>query len=53
MEVDDGYVEYVPVEERLPQMKRKVVEEPGKVKLTEEAKPSLLVQATQLKRHVP
>ncbi|ESQ32541.1 hypothetical protein EUTSA_v10005692mg [Eutrema salsugineum] len=53
MEVDDGYVEYVPVVERramkILHRKRKVSElheEPDKA----EAKPSLLVQATQLKR---
>lgn len=59
MEDDEDYVEYVPVakrrameEQKILQRKGKVVELEEKEKLAE-SKPSLLVQATQLKKDVP
>ncbi|KAG2324540.1 hypothetical protein Bca52824_007268 [Brassica carinata] len=59
MELDDDYVEYVPVAKRRAIEKQKILQRKGKVssalekeKLAE-SKPSLLVQATQLKLHAP
>uniref|UniRef100_A0A1J3IAZ7 RNA helicase n=1 Tax=Noccaea caerulescens TaxID=107243 RepID=A0A1J3IAZ7_NOCCA len=62
MEDDDDYVEYVPVAKRRAMEAQKILQRKGKVSEVEEeaekeklaeAKPSLLVQATQLKRDVP
>ncbi|KAG7585864.1 RNA helicase DEAD-box type Q motif [Arabidopsis thaliana x Arabidopsis arenosa] len=62
MEEDDSYVEYVSVAERRAMEAQKILQRKGKaLELEEEAdkeklaeaKPSLLVQATQLKRDVP
>ncbi|CAA7019968.1 unnamed protein product [Microthlaspi erraticum] len=62
MEDDDDYVEYVPVAKRRAMEAQKILQRKGKVSELEEeaekeklaeAKPSLLVQATQLKRDVP
>ncbi|ESQ27085.1 hypothetical protein EUTSA_v10018325mg [Eutrema salsugineum] len=62
MEEDDDYVEYVPVAKRRAMEEQKILQRKGKVPELEEeadkdklaeAKPSLLVQATQLKRDVP
>ncbi|CAN6845858.1 hypothetical protein Bca4012_050740 [Brassica carinata] len=62
MEDDDDYVEYVPVAKRRAMEEQKILQRKGKVlELEEEAekeklaesKPSLLVQATQLKKDVP
>ncbi|KAJ0231044.1 DEAD/DEAH box helicase domain-containing protein [Hirschfeldia incana] len=67
MEDDDDYVEYVPVAKRRAMEKQKFLQRKGKVvlelneeeaaekekKLAESSKPSLLVQATQLKKDVP
>ncbi|KAF2594968.1 hypothetical protein F2Q70_00044337 [Brassica cretica] len=59
MELDDDYVEYVPVAKRRAMEKHKILQRKGKVsafekeKVTESSKPSLLVQATQLKRDAP
>ncbi|CAN8240540.1 unnamed protein product [Cochlearia groenlandica] len=66
MELDDDYEEYVPVAKRRALEEQKILQRKGKVssELKEEeeeaekdklaeAKPSLLVQATQLKRDVP
>ncbi|CAL9243091.1 unnamed protein product [Arabidopsis halleri] len=62
MEEDDSYVEYVPVAERRAMEAQKILQRKGKASELEEeadkeklaeAKPSLLVQATQLKRDVP
>ncbi|KAJ4909017.1 DEAD-box ATP-dependent RNA helicase 35 [Raphanus sativus] len=64
MEDDDDYVEYVPVAKRRTMEEQKILQRKGKVvELEEEAsaekeklaesKPSLLVQATQLKKDVP
>ena len=64
MELDDDYVEYVPVAKRRAMEEQKILQRKGgkvleveeeaseKEKLPE-SKPSLLVQATQLKRDVP
>ncbi|KAL0866009.1 hypothetical protein Bca101_045127 [Brassica carinata] len=61
MELDDDYVEYVPVAKRRAIEKQKILQRKGKVTSLEEeeaekeklpeSKPSLLVQATQLKLH--
>ncbi|CAE6234229.1 unnamed protein product [Arabidopsis arenosa] len=62
MEEDDSYVEYVSVAERRAMEAQKILQRKGKASELEEeadkeklaeAKPSLLVQATQLKRDVP
>ncbi|EOA34952.1 hypothetical protein CARUB_v10020038mg [Capsella rubella] len=62
MEDDDDYVEYVPVAKRRAMEEQKILQRKGKASELEEeadkeklaeAKPSLLVQATQLKRDVP
>ncbi|KAG2313708.1 hypothetical protein Bca4012_028234 [Brassica carinata] len=63
MEEDDDYVEYVPVAKRRAMEEQKILQRKGKVLELEEeeaekeklaeSKPSLLVQATQLKRDVP
>ncbi|KAL0663382.1 hypothetical protein Bca4012_100219 [Brassica carinata] len=59
MELDDDYVEYVPVAKLRAMQKQKILQRKGKVsafekeKVTESSKPSLLVQATQLKRDAP
>ncbi|CAH8257019.1 unnamed protein product [Arabidopsis lyrata] len=62
MEDDDSYVEYVSVAERRAMEAQKILQRKGKASELEEeadkeklaeAKPSLLVQATQLKRDVP
>lgn len=63
MEIDDDYVEYVPVAKRRAIEEQKFLQRKGKVLELEEessekeklaeSKPSLLVQATQLKRDVP
>ncbi|KAH0938742.1 hypothetical protein HID58_006203 [Brassica napus] len=62
MEDDDDYVEYVPMAKRRAMEEQKVLQRKGKVlELEEEAekeklaesKPSLLVQATQLKKYIP
>ncbi|KAF2609166.1 hypothetical protein F2Q68_00046748 [Brassica cretica] len=63
MELDDDYVEYVPVAKRRAMEEQKILQRKGKVLEVEEeasekeklaeSKPSLLVQATQLKRDVP
>ncbi|XP_010472922.1 PREDICTED: DEAD-box ATP-dependent RNA helicase 35 [Camelina sativa] len=63
MEDDDDYVEYVPVAKRRAIEEQKILQRKGKASELEEeeaekdklaeAKPSLLVQATQLKRDVP
>ncbi|KAF3518982.1 hypothetical protein DY000_02062084 [Brassica cretica] len=59
MELDDDYVEYVPVAKLRAMEKQKILQRKGKVsafekeKVTESSKPSLLVQATQLKRDAP
>lgn len=62
MEVDDDYQEYIPVHKRRAMEAQKILlrkgkastfeEEAEKLKLTE-AKPSLLVKASQLKRDLP
>ncbi|CAF2177431.1 unnamed protein product [Brassica napus] len=65
MELDDDYVEYVPVAKRRAMEAQKILQRKGKVEEEEEAekekkkvaesssKPSLLLQATQLKRDAP
>ncbi|KAL8159793.1 hypothetical protein V2J09_001330 [Rumex salicifolius] len=62
MEEDDDYVEYVPVHKRRAMEAQKILQRKGKASELEdeseksklvEAKPSLLVKATQLKRDVP
>ncbi|CAN7085822.1 unnamed protein product [Brassica oleracea var. botrytis] len=59
MELDDDYVEYVPVAKLRAMEKHKILQRKGKVSafekemVTESSKPSLLVQATQLKRDAP
>lgn len=62
MEEDDDYVEYVPVAKRRAMEVQKILQRKGKASELEEeaekeklaeAKPSLLVQATQLKRDIP
>ncbi|KAF3525173.1 hypothetical protein F2Q69_00049877 [Brassica cretica] len=59
MELDDDYVEYVPVAKLRAMEKQKILQRKGNVsafekeKVTESSKPSLLVQATQLKRDAP
>ncbi|CAH8330204.1 unnamed protein product [Eruca vesicaria subsp. sativa] len=63
MEIDDDYVEYIPVAKRRAMEEQKILQRKGKVAELEEdaaekeklaeSKPSLLVQATQLKRDVP
>ena len=62
MEEADSYIEYVSVAERRAIAAQKILQRKGKASELEEeadkeklaeAKPSLLVQATQLKRHVP
>ncbi|KFK42468.1 hypothetical protein AALP_AA2G261000 [Arabis alpina] len=63
MEEDDDYVEYVPVAKRRAMEAQKILQRKGKAteSLEEEAtkenlaeaKPSLLVQATQLKKDIP
>ncbi|KAI9110181.1 hypothetical protein K1719_018623 [Acacia pycnantha] len=63
MEVDDDYVEYVPVAKRRVMEAQKVLERKGKASSTvdddseksrvAEVKPSLLVKASQLKRDQP
>ncbi|XP_010417703.1 PREDICTED: DEAD-box ATP-dependent RNA helicase 35-like [Camelina sativa] len=63
MEDDDSYVEYVPVAKRRAMEEQKILQRKGKASELEEeeaekdklaeAKPSLLVQATQLKKDVP
>ncbi|KAJ0256703.1 DEAD/DEAH box helicase domain-containing protein [Hirschfeldia incana] len=61
MELDDGYVEYVPVAKRRAMEAQKILQRKGnvsaleekKLALAESSKPSLLVQATQLKRDAP
>ncbi|CAH8356242.1 unnamed protein product [Eruca vesicaria subsp. sativa] len=54
MELDDDYVEYVPVAKRRAIEKQKILQRKGKVsqEAEKESKPSLLVQSTQLKRDV-
>ncbi|KAK4260397.1 hypothetical protein QN277_003515 [Acacia crassicarpa] len=63
MEVDDDYVEYVPVAKRRAMEAQKALERRGKASSTvdgdseksrvAEVKPSLLVKASQLKRDQP
>ncbi|GAB4850058.1 DEAD-box ATP-dependent RNA helicase 35 [Ancistrocladus abbreviatus] len=62
MEEDDDYVEYIPVQKRRALEAQKILQRKGKSSAAEddseklklaEAKPSLLVKATQLKRDVP
>ncbi|CAH8355920.1 unnamed protein product [Eruca vesicaria subsp. sativa] len=63
MEEDDDYVEYVPVAKRRAMEEQKILQRKGNVLELEEeeaekeklaeSKPSLLVQATQLKKDVP
>lgn len=62
MEEDDEYVEYVPVAKRRAMEAQKILQRKGNVSALEdeleksklaEAKPSLLVQASQLKRDAP
>lgn len=62
MEEDDDYVEYVPVAKRRAIEAQKILQRKGKSSVLEdesekaklaEAKPSLLVKASQLKREIP
>lgn len=62
MEEDDGYVEYIPVKKRRAMEAQKILQRKGKSSALEdetekaklaEAKPSLLVKASQLKREQP
>lgn len=62
MEEDDDYVEYVPVAKRRAMEAQKILQRKGKTSALEdeleksklaEVKPSLLVQASQLKREAP
>lgn len=62
MEEDDDYVEYIPVKKRRQMEAQKILQRKGKSSAMEddlemsnlaEAKPSLLVKATQLKRDQP
>ncbi|KAF8393127.1 hypothetical protein HHK36_021368 [Tetracentron sinense] len=61
-EDDDGYVEYIPVKKRRAMEAQKILQRKGKLTALEddpersnlaEAKPSLLVKASQLKRDLP